>query len=115
MLIMALAGAPIAGIYLFPAALMAAIVDEDDLRTGLRREASYFGTQSLVEKAATSLSPLLLASLLLLGNSAEDTLGIRLVGPAAGLVVLAGYLVFRRYDLPDDVLAAGRPAEPGAG
>jgi GPH family glycoside/pentoside/hexuronide:cation symporter len=114
-LIMALAGAPIAGIYLFPAALMAAIVDEDYLRTGLRREASYFGTQSLVEKAATSLSPLLLASLLLLGNSAEDTLGIRLVGPAAGLVVLAGYLVFRRYDLPDDVLAAGRPAEPGAG
>jgi GPH family glycoside/pentoside/hexuronide:cation symporter len=102
-LLMALAGAPLAAVYLFPAALMADIVDYDAVRTGLRREASYFGMQNLVEKVATSFSPLLLASLLLLGNSAENPLGIRLVGPAAGLIVLAGYLVFRSYDLPDEV------------
>jgi glycoside/pentoside/hexuronide:cation symporter, GPH family len=106
---MALAGAPIAGVYLFPAALTADIVDYDAIRTGLRREATYYGAQNFVEKVATSLSPLLLSLLLLLGNTAEDPLGIRLVGPVAGLLVLGGYVLFRRYDLPDQV-AAPTPA-----
>jgi Na+/melibiose symporter-like transporter len=106
--VMAAAGAPLAGVYLFPAALTADIVDYDSLSTGFRREGAYFGAQNFVEKMASSLAPLALASLLALGNTADDPLGIRLVGPAAGLVVLAGWFVFRRYDLPDDVLAAGR-------
>jgi glycoside/pentoside/hexuronide:cation symporter, GPH family len=113
--LMAAAGAPIAGIYLFPAALTADIIDYDTVRTGLRREASYFGTQNLVEKTATSVSPLLLALLLLLGDSADDPLGIRLVGPAAGAIVLVGYLVFRRYDLADEVIPEPGPGRPGAG
>jgi len=104
--VMAAAGAPLAGVFLFPAALTADIVDDDSLRTGLRREGIYFGAQNFVEKMATSLAPLLLTSLLLLGDTAADSLGIRLVGPAAGLLVLAGWLVFRRYDLPDDALAS---------
>jgi glycoside/pentoside/hexuronide:cation symporter, GPH family len=106
--VMAAAGAPLAGVFLFPAALTADIVDYDSLKTGFRREGAYFGAQNFVEKMATSLAPLTLASLLVLGNTAEDPLGIRLVGPAAGLIVLVGWFVFRRYDLPDDVTAAGR-------
>ena len=51
----------------------------------------------------TSLAPLLLTSLLLLGDTADDPLGIRLAGPVAGLVVLAGWAIFRRYELPDEV------------
>lgn len=104
--VMAVAGVPLAGVYLFPAALTADVIDHDSLATGMRREGSYFGTQNLVEKTATSVSPLLLSLLLLLGNSADDPLGIRLVGPTAGAIVFVGYVVFRRYDLPDDVLAA---------
>jgi Na+/melibiose symporter-like transporter len=106
--VMAAAGAPLAGLFLFPAALTADIVDHDSLSTGFRREGAYFGAQNFVEKMATSLAPLMLALLLVLGNTADDPLGIRLVGPTAGLIVLAGWFVFRRYDLPDDVLAAGR-------
>ena len=111
--VMAVAGVPLAGVYLFPAALTADIIDHDSLSTGMRREGSYFGTQNLVEKTATSVSPLLLSLLLLLGNSADDPLGIRLVGPVAGVIVFVGYLVFRRYDLPDDVLAADDVAAAG--
>jgi hypothetical protein len=40
--------------------------------------------------------------LLVLGRSEGNTLGLRLVGPVAGLCVLAAWLVFRRYDLEDD-------------
>jgi GPH family glycoside/pentoside/hexuronide:cation symporter len=103
--LMAVVGLPLAGVYLFPPTLTADIVDDDSLRTGMRREAIYYGTQNFVEKAAGSLAPLLLAGLLLLGNTQSDPLGIRLVGPVAGLVVLLGYIPFRRYDLPDEVLA----------
>jgi GPH family glycoside/pentoside/hexuronide:cation symporter len=102
--ILAIVGVPLAGNYLFPAALTADICDDDLLRTGMRREAMYYGTQNLVEKTATSVAPLLLALLLLAGDSSDNPLGIRLAGPAAGLVVLVGYVVFRRYRLPDEVI-----------
>jgi GPH family glycoside/pentoside/hexuronide:cation symporter len=104
LVVVAVIGAPIAGVYLFPAALTADIADYDAVRTGMRREGAYFGTQNFVEKTTTSVTPLLLAGLLLIGKTTEDPLGIRLVGPVAGLFVLGGYLLFRGYDLPDEVI-----------
>lgn len=109
--VMALAGLPIAGVYLFPAAITADIIDYDAARTGMRREAVYYGAQNFVEKLSTSLGPAFLSGLLLLGGSADDPLGVRLVGPAAGLIVLIGYLVFRSYDLPDEVIGDTAPAQ----
>jgi GPH family glycoside/pentoside/hexuronide:cation symporter len=109
--VMALAGLPIAGVYLFPAAITADIIDYDAVRTGMRREAVYYGSQNFVEKLSTSLGPAFLSGLLLLGGSADDPLGVRLVGPVAGVIVLVGYLVFRSYDLPDEVPGVAAPAE----
>ena len=105
LVVMALAGLPVAGVYLFPAPLTADIIDYDSLRTGFRREATYYQLHSFVEQIATSLAPAFLAGLLLLGDTAANPLGIRLTGPAAAVLVLVGYLAFRRYDLPDDVRA----------
>jgi GPH family glycoside/pentoside/hexuronide:cation symporter len=102
---MVVVGLPIAGNYLFPAPLTADIIDYDSLDTGLRREATYYGAQNFVEKTTSALSPLLVGTLLLLGSTSDDPLGIRLVGPVAALLVLVAWLAFRRYDLPDDVLA----------
>lgn len=105
----ALVGLPIAGNYLFPAPLIADIVDDESVRTGLRREATYYGAQNFVEKTTSALAPLVLGLLLELGRTADDPLGVRLVGPVAALLVLVGYLFFRRYDLPDDVLGELEP------
>ena len=110
--VVALVSAPIAGVYLFPAALTADIADYDTIRTGLRREGMYFGTQNFVEKTSTAATPLILGSLLLLGKSAEDPLGIRLVGPVAGALILVAYFVFRSYRLPDEIPAAADRAAP---
>jgi GPH family glycoside/pentoside/hexuronide:cation symporter len=110
--IMALAGLPVAGIYLFPATLTADIIDYDGLRTGMRREGTYYQLHSFVEQIATSLAPALVAGFLLLGDTSSNTLGVRLVGPASGALVLVGYLIFRRYDLSDDVL--NNPPEESA-
>ena len=46
----ALAGAPVAGVYLFPGALTADIADDDETRTGMRREATYLRRAELRRK-----------------------------------------------------------------
>ena len=102
----ALVGIPLAPVQTFPNALIADITDYDHLRTGARREALYYATQATFEKLAAALAPALLAALLVLGSTSDDTLGIRLVGPVAALATLGGYLVFRLYWLPDEVTAA---------
>jgi GPH family glycoside/pentoside/hexuronide:cation symporter len=102
-------GVPMAAVFTFPNALMADIIDYDELRTGMRREAMYYGTQATLEKLASALFPAILAGLLLLGGTANDPLGIRLVGPVAGLAVFVALLSFRGYRLPDTVSAETVP------
>ncbi len=100
----ALVGAPIGANFLFPVPLTADVIDDDSGTTGLRREATYLGTASFVQRTAIALAPLLVVLLRLFGDTRGHTLGVRLVGPLAGLILAAAYVVFRAYDLPDDVL-----------
>lgn len=104
-----LAGLPMAGVFTFPNAIMADIIDYDGLRTGMRREALYYGAQNTIEKWVGSLSAPILAGLLLLGETAEDPLGIRLMGPVAGMACFIGFLCFLGYRLPDTVTAETLP------
>ena len=99
----ALVGLPLAPVQTFPNALIADICDYDTLRTGMRREATYYATQATLEKTAGALAPGILTVLLLLGSTADNPIGIRLVGPVAGAATLIGYFVFRGYWLPDSV------------
>jgi GPH family glycoside/pentoside/hexuronide:cation symporter len=105
----ALIGAPIGAHFLFPVPLTADVIDEDSAKTKLRREATYLGASSFVERTATSVAPLLVVLLRLLGDTRGHTLGVRLVGPVGGLIILAGYLLFRGYDVPDEVRERVRP------
>ena len=59
----------------------------------------FYGTQNMLEKTATAFSPLMFALVLLAGDSAADPLGIRLVGPVAGITVLLAFVSFRHYSL----------------
>jgi len=103
-LVMALlAGIPMAGVNLLPRAITADITDYDELRTGMRREGMFYATQNLFEKLGSSFSPLMLALVLLLGETTQNPLGIRLVGPAAGIIAFFGFWLFRGYRLPDTV------------
>jgi GPH family glycoside/pentoside/hexuronide:cation symporter len=96
-------GLPMAAVFTFPNAIMADIIDYDAIRTGMRREAMYYGSQATLEKAAAALYPPILAGLLVIGSTVENPLGIRLVGPVAGLLSLMAYSFFRGYRLPDTV------------
>jgi Na+/melibiose symporter-like transporter len=99
----ALIGAPLGAHFLFPVPLTADVIDDDSRRTGQRREATYLGSSSFVERMATSLAPVLVVLLRLLGDTRGHTLGVRLVGLLGGLLIFAAYLVFRRYEVPDEV------------
>lgn len=100
----ALAGVPFAALHVFPNALMADVIDYDALRTGHRREAIYYGMQETLKKLAFALSTAVFALVLDLGFTADNPLGIRLMGPVAAVAVLIGFVLFAwGYRLPDAV------------
>jgi GPH family glycoside/pentoside/hexuronide:cation symporter len=98
-----IAGLPMAGVNLMPRAITADITDYDELLTGMRREGMFFATQNLFEKIGSSFSALFLSLILLLGETGANPLGLRLVGPVAGLFALLGFWWFRNYRLPSEV------------
>ena len=110
-------GVPLAGLFVFPNALLADIIDFDEQRTGERREAIYYGMQATLQKAGLGLAAGVFALVLaVFGRSVDDPLGIRLIGPAAGACALAGYAVFARaYRLTDEgrLIAPAETARPG--
>ena len=95
---MVIVGAPLAGVYLFPGPIIADLCDAEARELGLRREGMFFSAQAFMDKLTEAFAPLLLGLLLLLGDRPGDVLGVRLVGPVAGLVVLAGYLALRAHE-----------------
>lgn len=105
-----LIGAPIGAHFLFPVPLTADVIDDDSVKTNMRREATYLGASSFVERTAVAVAPLILVLLRLLGDTRGHTLGVRLVGPVGGLIIFAAYLHFRAYDVPDQVAERIEPS-----
>jgi glycoside/pentoside/hexuronide:cation symporter, GPH family len=110
----ALIGAPIGAHYLFPIPLYADVIDQDSGQTKLRREATYLGAQGFVERTAASIALPLLVLLRLLGDTPGNSLGVRIVGPVGGLLILTAWILFRTYNLSDNVRERVPPqaAEP---
>ncbi len=102
-----LIGLALSGQFIFPNALLADVIDYDATKTGLRREAIYYGMQNTLQKFSFALSSIIFgATLSLFGATVDNPLGIRLIGPIAGAATLLGFLVFIKwYTLPDQVKA----------
>jgi len=60
----AVVGFGYSGVQVVTYLLLAHVIDEDELRTGVRREGSYFGANALVTKPAQSLAATMTASIL---------------------------------------------------
>ena len=98
-----IAGMPMAAVFMLPKGLTADIADYDALLRGERREAMFYSTQNFFEKLTYALPPLLLSWILELGDSPYDPLGIRLAPVMAGGLVLLGLTLWPRYKLPDTI------------
>jgi GPH family glycoside/pentoside/hexuronide:cation symporter len=105
----ALAGLPLASLFVLPDAFVSALTDLEQDLSGQRREAMYFGTQGLVLKTVLGLSTFATGLLLeFFGATPADPLGVQLTGPVAALFVLVGAVVFLLY--PErEVRARERP------
>ena len=111
-IILGIIGIPLSGIFILPEALLAQVVDDDARTSNTRREAMYFSSRSTLEKFGQTLATALFALLLaLFGSTAEDPLGIHLIGPAAALLTLIGWLIFTRGYRPTAPTSPPTPPE----
>jgi len=95
-----LLGIPIASLMILQAPLMGDIIDLDEISTGLRREALYFGIHGVAMKIGIGLSSVLMGTLFhAYGYTVDHHLGVDLCGLCAGALVLAGLVVLRFYPI----------------
>ena len=116
-----IAGLPMSAVFMLPKGFTADIADYDAMITGERREAMFYATQNFFEKITFALPPALLSLILLLGDTTEDPLGIRMAPVLAGVLAITGMALWHRYKLPDNVSretvaeAGLLPTRPAAG
>jgi GPH family glycoside/pentoside/hexuronide:cation symporter len=111
----ALAGFGLAGPQTLTNLLFAQVADEDELRSGVRREGAFFGVNALLTKPAQSIaiavSPIILelthfvtreqnAGQIFLNQPASAVFGIRVItGLIPGVAMLLGALILYFYPL----------------
>ena len=103
--VMALAGVPLAGFFVVPDAIIAAVADLEQQRSGQRREGMYFGVNGLLLKLNLGVSTVVSGALLQVWG---DPLGLQVTGPVAAVAMLLGAAVFLRY--PEAEVEAARAA-----
>jgi len=102
MLIFPIAAIPIGGMYTAVLGIIADLTDYDQLKSGQRREAIYYGIYGIVRKTGWALCSLILAGVFsAFGYSAENPLGVRVIWLVCALSCLIGLLVFTPYKLGD--------------
>ena len=88
------------GVIMLPRAFAAEITDYDETLTGQRREGAYFSAWSFLDQVINGIAGAILPLLLLLGRSRFDPygpLGVRLVGPIGGFLLLIAFFIFLAY------------------
>lgn len=96
--LVALAGPPLAALFVIPNAILADIAESHGAVTAERSEAMFFAFQGLIFNGTTSLAALTLGGILQwLGYGPGNPLGLRVVPLIAAITVVAGAVVFTRY------------------
>jgi GPH family glycoside/pentoside/hexuronide:cation symporter len=82
---------------ILPNAIIADVAEFDARRTGIFREGMFFGARTFVQKLGVGMGLLVFNSVLLLGNTSSNSLGIRLTALFAALLMTVSLFVFVRY------------------
>lgn len=81
-----------------PNAIIADCAAYDAHMTGENREAMYFGIRSFLNKVGGTLAVIILPSILAIGKSVENDVGIRVSAIAAAFIVVISLIAFLKYD-----------------
>ncbi len=93
---------PLGGFMILVYAMVGDIADYDQMVTGKRREAIYFGVFGFSRKVGFALSTVILPLLFqAFGNTKDNPLGIKLVWIMLGVVSLIGFTILLGYKLGD--------------
>jgi Na+/melibiose symporter-like transporter len=97
-----IAAIPLGGMFIAVLGIIADLTDYDQLKTGLRREAIYYGIYGIVRKTGWALCSLILAGVFsIFGYGAENPLGVRIIWLVCAFSCLIGFLAFIPYQLGD--------------
>lgn len=99
---MVLIAAPLGGFLIVAFAIMGNVVDYDEMLTGRRREAAYYGTFAFANGLGVALGSLILPILFnAFGNSKNNSLGVRSAFLIMAAFSAAALIIFRKYKLGD--------------
>jgi GPH family glycoside/pentoside/hexuronide:cation symporter len=102
MLIFPIAAIPLGGMFTAVLGIIADLTDYDQLKSGQRREAIYYGIYGIVRKTGWAFCSLILAGVFsAFGYSSENPLGVRVVWLVCALSCLIGLVLFIPYKLGD--------------
>jgi GPH family glycoside/pentoside/hexuronide:cation symporter len=102
LLIFPLTALPISGYLIMAYAMMGNVVDYDEMLTGRRREAIYYGNFSLATNAGSAVAAAVLPVMLkTFGDTQANPMGIRLSFILASVMAIASAAVFLGYRLGD--------------
>jgi GPH family glycoside/pentoside/hexuronide:cation symporter len=91
-------GLPMAILGILPNAMIADVADYDEKRTGVARQAMFFGTRTFMSKMGQMLAMLVFGWIITYGNSAEHPIGIRMTAVIAAVACLVGMVVLLFYN-----------------
>ncbi len=101
-ILVTLIGVALGGYLIVIYAMMGNVVDYDEMLTGRRREAIYYGTFSFAIGLGSSVGTLILPLFSIpLDTRAQNPLGVRVAFLVMALFVFIGYLIFQTYQLGD--------------
>lgn len=97
-LVIILASLPIAIFGILPNAIVADIADAHGIETGVYQAGIFYGARTFMMKMGISVANFLFPSILLLGKSPSNPIGIRISALAAVGFCLLGMLLFLKYN-----------------
>lgn len=89
---------PMAVFGILPNAMVADIAQYDAIKTGVRREAMFFGTRTFMSKMGQMISMLVISALLMIERNGSNEIGIRLTAIAAGIFCVLGLILLLFYN-----------------
>jgi GPH family glycoside/pentoside/hexuronide:cation symporter len=88
---------PLAAFGIIPNAIVADIIYQHEQQSGQQQSAMFYASRNFMMKAGISLANLIFPSLLLLGKSVENPLGLQVAAGLAFIFCIAGWIIFSRY------------------
>ena len=92
---------PFAAINILPQSCMSDIIQKDSIEHGVNREGFFSATKTFIEKVAYALAMVVVSSMLAIGASAGEEvgmLGVKLTGVFAGIFSLVSLVFFALYN-----------------